>query len=74
VIEAKIGSSTSWALTDVTNATKYSHMFQQFGLKAIYRVRAHCGTGITEPSNEAVAYVLYDCHIEHPPCDGAWRE
>ncbi len=56
VIEAKIGTSTAWVLIDVTSATKYSHVFQQPGVKAIYRVRARRGSAVSEPSNEAVVY------------------
>jgi len=56
VIEAKIGTSTAWTLIDVTTATKYAHVFQQPGVKAIYRVRARRGTVVSDPSNEAVVY------------------
>jgi len=56
VIEAKIGTATSWTLVDVTTATKYAHTLQQPGVKAIYRVRARRGTVVSDPSNEAVVY------------------
>ncbi len=57
VVEARVGSSTSWILVDVVTAARLDHTGQKPGVAIVYRVRARRRGITSEPSNEAALYL-----------------
>lgn len=60
VIEAKIGAETEWTQIGTTTKTKFTSGGNTPGEQAAYRIYATRGDETSEPSNEAIVYLLSD--------------
>lgn len=58
MVEAKIGTATSFSFVAAVTAAKFNHMGQTPGEQIVYRVSAKRGGVQSGPSNEAIVYSL----------------